>query len=62
MKVLLPHHGIVRLVNLRAEAQGHVCAAILARYSSELARGAIVTADAQYVRIRPPEADTEESG
>ena len=50
-----PHAGIVRLVNLRAQDQGPVCAAALRRYGAELAQGAIVTAEEQRVRIRPPD-------
>ena len=50
-----PHAGIVRLVNLRAQHQGRVCAAALRRYGTELAQGAIVTAEEQRVRIRPPD-------
>ena len=51
---LRPHAGIVRLVNLRAQDQGPVCAAALRRYGTELEQGAIVTAEEQRVRIRPP--------
>ena len=54
-----PHCGIVRLVNLSARSQGRVCAAVLGRYGEELAQGAIVTADPQRVRIRPPETGRE---
>ena len=50
-----PHAGIVRLVNLRAQDQGPVCAAALHRYGAELEQGAIVTAEEQRVRIRPPD-------
>lgn len=50
-----PHRGIIRLVNLRAQLQGPVCAAALRRYGAELERGAIVTADEHRVRVRPPE-------
>ena len=50
-----PHAGIVRLVNLRTQVQGPVCAAALRRYGAELEQGAIVTADEQRVRIRPPD-------
>ena len=50
-----PHAGIVRLVNLRAKDQGPVCAAALRRYGAELEQGAIVTAEDQRVRIRPPD-------
>ena len=48
-----PHRGIVRLVNLRAQDQGRVCAAALRRYGAVLSRGAIVTANAQRARVRP---------
>ena len=50
-----PHAGIVRLVNLRAQDQGPVCAAALHRYGAQLEQGAIVTAEEQRVRIRPPD-------
>ena len=50
-----PHAGIVRLVNLRAQDQGPVCAAALRRYGAEIEQGAIVTAEEQRVRIRPPD-------
>ncbi len=51
------HCGIVRLVNLRAQAQGPASVAVLRRYGAELTRGAIVTADVQRVRVRPPDAE-----
>ena len=50
-----PHVGIVGLVNLRAQGQGPVCAAALRRYGTEVEQGAIVTAEEQRVRIRPPD-------
>ena len=50
-----PDAGIVRLVNLCAHDQGRVCAVTLRRYGAELAQGAIVTAEEQRVRIRPPD-------
>ena len=50
-----PHTGILRLVNLRARDQGPVCAAALRRYGTELEQGAIVTAEEQRARIRPPD-------
>jgi uncharacterized protein (DUF433 family) len=42
-----------RLVGLSARQQGAYCVALLDGYSDELARGAILTATAQRVRIRP---------
>jgi predicted nuclease of predicted toxin-antitoxin system len=48
-----PHRGIIRLVGLPARRQGAYCAELLQRYGSELARGAILTATAERVRIRP---------
>ena len=47
-----PHNGIVRLVNVPAQQQGSLCVLLLERYGSELATGAILTAEAGRVRIR----------
>jgi len=52
----VPHHGIVRLVALSAEAQGPAAVAALARYGADLARGAVVTVEPGRVRIRPADA------
>ena len=51
----IPHHGIIRLVNVPARSQATVCARILERYSHDLENGAIITSDAHRSRIRPPE-------
>jgi predicted nuclease of predicted toxin-antitoxin system len=48
-----PHSGILRLVNLPARQQGPVCVRILALHGAELQAGAIITADAYKLRIRP---------
>jgi predicted nuclease of predicted toxin-antitoxin system len=50
-----PHSGILRLVNLSARQQGPICLHILESYGDELQAGAIITADSQRVRIRPPD-------
>lgn len=50
-----PHSGIVRLVGFSARKQAAVCQEILTLHGDELRRGAIVTADAARVRIRPAE-------
>ena len=50
-----PHSGILRLVNLAARQQGPFCARILESHGDELQAGAIITADAQKLRIRPPD-------
>lgn len=47
------HCGIVRLVDIAAREQGPFCAWLLARYETDLQQGALVTADARRVRIRP---------
>ena len=47
------HSGIVRLVGLRAVAQGAAAAAALGRYADELSGGAIVTVEPTRVRVRP---------
>jgi predicted nuclease of predicted toxin-antitoxin system len=49
------HHGIVRLVGFRVDAQGHAAAETLERYPDELAAGAIVTVERSRVRVRPGE-------
>lgn len=50
-----PHSGILRLVNLAARRQGPVCLRILESHGDELQAGAIMTADGQRLRIRPPD-------
>lgn len=49
-----PHSGIVRLVSIRARQQGAVCLHALGLHGEELLAGAIVTAEAGRLRIRPP--------
>jgi len=51
----LPHHGILRLVNLSARQQAPVCLHVLALRGEELQRGAIVTAEPGRLRTRPPD-------
>ena len=46
------HCGIVRLVAWRAAEMGHICSSTIARYSTELAAGALVTVSPRSVRIR----------
>lgn len=48
-----PHAGIVRLAGFRAGEQGAAAVATLAKYESQLAAGAIVTADPGRTRVRP---------
>jgi predicted nuclease of predicted toxin-antitoxin system len=50
-----PHAGILRLVNLSARQQGQVCLRILDSHGAELQAGAIITASAHKLRIRPPD-------
>ena len=51
----IPHSGIVRLVNLSARRQAAVCQLALERYGDALQSGAIVTAEPNRLRVRPPE-------
>jgi predicted nuclease of predicted toxin-antitoxin system len=51
----MPHHGILRLVALSTSQQVEMCLAVLAKYASQLEAGAIVTADARRIRLRPAE-------
>ena len=50
-----PHSGIVRLTGLRSVEHGRVCLAVLERYGTELAAGALVTVEPGRIRIRPKE-------
>lgn len=52
----MAHSSIIRLVGLRARAQGPVCALVLEKYATELHAGAILTVDAFRVRIRPADS------
>jgi len=54
-----PHAGIIRLVEIPARRQGPVCAVVIERYGTVLARGAIVTVEPGRVRVRPPEEHNE---
>lgn len=47
-----PHCGILRLVNLSTEKQAKVSKLIIHKYGNELYAGAIITVDADRVRIR----------
>jgi predicted nuclease of predicted toxin-antitoxin system len=53
----LAHHGIIRLVGLRASEQATVCLAVLEKHRLELESGAIITAEATRTRVRPSESD-----
>ena len=50
----LPHAGIVRLVNIPSRQQAAVCQHVLTQHGTDLALGAIVTAETGRLRIRPP--------
>jgi predicted nuclease of predicted toxin-antitoxin system len=54
----MPHCGILRLVNLAAKQQGTLCQQVIALYEQELQAGALVTAELNRVRIRPPDNKT----
>ena len=48
------HKGILRLVNISARQQAAVCLRVFAVHESDLALGAIVTAESGHLRIRLP--------
>lgn len=54
-----PHSGIVRLVALSTLQQVAVCLAVLATYAPYLEGGAIVTAEANRIRLRPADDDRD---
>lgn len=45
------HCGIIRLVNFRVGEQAPVCLRVLADYSEDLHKGALVTAEPGRIRI-----------
>jgi len=47
-----PHCGIIRMVDISALQQAAVCQRLLERYGPELLLGALITVDANRVRIR----------
>jgi predicted nuclease of predicted toxin-antitoxin system len=51
----IPHSGILRLVNLSAQRQAAMCRYVLDLYGDALGSGAIVTAEPDRLRVRPPE-------
>jgi predicted nuclease of predicted toxin-antitoxin system len=51
----IPHSGIIRLVDIRANNQGHTCVVALERYGAALLDGSIVTIEATRTRVRPPD-------
>ena len=48
------HNGILRLVNISARQQAAVCLQVLAIHGSNLALGAIITAEPGRLRVRLP--------
>ncbi len=49
----LVHHGLIRLTGFRAADQGPAILRLLTAYATELAEGAILTAEPWRVRVRP---------
>ncbi|MGD0627146.1 MAG: DUF5615 family PIN-like protein [Thermodesulfobacteriota bacterium] len=47
------HSGIIRLVNLSSRQQSSICLLVLELHGNDLKAGAIVTAEADRLRIRP---------
>jgi len=53
----LRHCGILRIVDFSVSQHGTVCVQVIDRHGSDLAAGAIVTAEPGRLRLRPPEPD-----
>ncbi|MFH0792623.1 MAG: DUF5615 family PIN-like protein [bacterium] len=51
-----PHSGIVRLVNLSARKQARACLDVLKTHGEDLSRGAIVTVERGWLRVRMPQS------
>jgi predicted nuclease of predicted toxin-antitoxin system len=49
------HSGLIRLVNYAARQQAAIAVHVLEVYAAELSKGAIITAEAGRLRIRPAE-------
>ena len=49
----LPHAGILRLVGISARQQSEVTLRVLEAHGTDLAAGAIITAEAGRLRVRP---------
>ena len=47
------HSGIIRLVNISAMKQAEICHSVISRYKEMLQKGAIITVEANRIRIRP---------
>jgi predicted nuclease of predicted toxin-antitoxin system len=56
---LLPHRGILRLVDIRAANHGPAAVAAIDAHGAALVKGAIVTVEPGRVRVRPPESDDD---
>jgi predicted nuclease of predicted toxin-antitoxin system len=54
------HSGIVRLVDVRAAAQGPACVLVLRRYATELLEGSIITVEPTRTRVRLPDSKMRE--
>jgi len=53
----LPHAGILRLVAQSAQQQAEVTLRVIEAHGADLARGAIITAEASRFRLRLPGGD-----
>lgn len=49
------HHGIVRLVGIRAQEQGPLAVSVIERYAAELAMSAVLTVESWRVRVKTRE-------
>jgi predicted nuclease of predicted toxin-antitoxin system len=53
------NHGVIRFAGVPARLQAGIAQEILIKYRSQLAAGAIITADMAHIRVRLQEDDTE---
>lgn len=53
-----PHSGVVRLTDVTAAEQTRLRLQVLALHAEKLLAGALITASARRMRIRPPESPT----
>ncbi len=52
-----PHAGIIRIVDFPVSRHASVCLRVIEQHGEELAKGAIITAEAGRLRLRPPPSE-----
>jgi predicted nuclease of predicted toxin-antitoxin system len=51
----IPPSGIIRLVNISTTKQADICHSVISLHQEMLHKGALITVEADRIRIRPPD-------